>query len=450
MNTKDFLNNINNQIRYKPVRKFITEEIEEHINELKSENIANGLSVEQAEENAIKQMGNPTQIGKILNKIHKPKNNWVVLILTCLLIAISGHYNTLLFVDVFGGSGFIGLNDFMTNKLEYIIYILVLLTCVLVYFSDYKKIYSYSKLFYILATILNIIACIRGERINGNVVWGLWPITSVSPTVFSVPLYLVAYVGFIQEVKERKSNIKTVLAIALSCLSLITSLMVNFVSGFLLAVVYIVLVILELLMNNKYKTAIMCIITSILLFAMLSIVIYILPTKKINTTEGLSSSLWGKIKNTYEEQEFNFERNETLESAKLLGHATIKGATLSGSILDIETYFNTTGLFAILGILTNYGWIITIALILLLTFFNFSLFISAIKVKDSYGKLILIAFACLYTIQTICNLAMNFGVISPAEFNLPFISDGKVGFLINLLCLSLILSIYRRKDINYF
>ena len=65
LNVKDFLNTVSNQIKYKPVRKVITEELEEHINEIISENITNGLSRELAEEIAVKQMGNPVQIGKI-------------------------------------------------------------------------------------------------------------------------------------------------------------------------------------------------------------------------------------------------------------------------------------------------------------------------------------------------------------------------------------------------
>ena len=74
---------------------------------------------------------------------------------------------------------------------------------------------------------------------------------------------------------------------------------------------------------------------------------------------------------------------------------------------------------------------------------------SARKIKDPYGKLITIGITSLFTVQTICNLAMNIGIIEIAEFELPLISGGKSNFIANILCMSLILSVYRRKDINF-
>lgn len=100
MNVKDFLNTVSNQIKYKPVREIITEELKEHIDEIISENTTNGLSEELAEEIAVKQMGNPVQIGKNLNKIHKPKMDWITLILTLILILISGQFAILFHPDV--------------------------------------------------------------------------------------------------------------------------------------------------------------------------------------------------------------------------------------------------------------------------------------------------------------------------------------------------------------
>jgi len=74
---------------------------------------------------------------------------------------------------------------------------------------------------------------------------------------------------------------------------------------------------------------------------------------------------------------------------------------------------------------------------------------SARKIKDPYGKLITIGITSLFIIQTICNLAMNIGIIGVAEFELPLISGGKSNFIANILCMALFLSVYRRKDINF-
>ena len=57
MNAKVFLNNVSKEIRYKPANKYISDELESHIEELKNDNLCKGLSEEQAEETAVEQMG---------------------------------------------------------------------------------------------------------------------------------------------------------------------------------------------------------------------------------------------------------------------------------------------------------------------------------------------------------------------------------------------------------
>ena len=79
MQIKEYLNEICEQIKYKPVRKEIAKEIEDHINDIKEDLKNNGEDEEKAEIKAISQMGNAKEIGKKLNKIHKLEivNNYI-------------------------------------------------------------------------------------------------------------------------------------------------------------------------------------------------------------------------------------------------------------------------------------------------------------------------------------------------------------------------------------
>ena len=76
---KEFLDNICEQIKYKPIRAEISEEIENHLKEAKENLVLEGMEEQKAEQEAIKQMGNAEEIGKKLNKIHKPKMEWKLL-----------------------------------------------------------------------------------------------------------------------------------------------------------------------------------------------------------------------------------------------------------------------------------------------------------------------------------------------------------------------------------
>ena len=287
MNVKDFLNTVSNQIKYKPVREIITEELKEHIDEIISENTTNGLSEELAEEIAVKQMGNPVQIGKNLNKIHKPKMDWITLILTLILILISGQFAILFHPDVSFNKGTLGLNDFMTAKLQYIIFAITILFSIFTYFYDYRKIYKHSKIIYILAAILNIIAFFRGCRENGNLILGLAPITWVSPTTFTNLMYIIAFAGFIKNLKTKTSTQKIMIIIS-SCFSVITALLINFVSGFLLVSTYLIIITVNLLKEKQTKNTLALWISSIILFSLLATVICIIPTLKMNNEDKLN------------------------------------------------------------------------------------------------------------------------------------------------------------------
>ena len=70
---KEFLNKVCQEIKYEPARKGIAEEIEIHIQDIKDSYIENGMQEIEAEEKAVSQMGVAEEIGKKLNKIHRPK-----------------------------------------------------------------------------------------------------------------------------------------------------------------------------------------------------------------------------------------------------------------------------------------------------------------------------------------------------------------------------------------
>lgn len=86
MNIKEFLYKVCNEIKYIPIRKSISEELELHIQDIKENYINNGMQEVEAEEKAISQMGVAEDIGKALNKIHKPKLDWMLLLLILILV----------------------------------------------------------------------------------------------------------------------------------------------------------------------------------------------------------------------------------------------------------------------------------------------------------------------------------------------------------------------------
>ena len=199
--------------------------------------------------------------------------------------------------------------------------------------------------------------------------------------------------------------------------------------------VYLIISTRELLKSKQIKKTIMLIVATIAGFALLSTIICIVPTRKIHMDDKYTSANWVGI-DTVGERRIDFVRKEIFKTAKLLGKANLEGISLKdeqGYFSSIQNWFWTSGKFAFLGILSEYGWIASLGLILILLAFDIKLILSVRKITDPYGKLVVIGITSLFIVQTICDLAMNFGIIGTSEFQLPLISGGNAAFIANLL-----------------
>lgn len=157
MQIKEFLNNVCEQIKYKPIRNEISEELENHINETKENYIEEGMEEKYAEEKAVNQMGNAEDIGKRLNKIHKPKFNVQLLILVFILLEFGCLASNLDYSDKY--------------KINLIIIILSIIPFLLIYFFDYRKLQKYSNLIYAIPTVMiiySMIDAVRNDRHSWN------------------------------------------------------------------------------------------------------------------------------------------------------------------------------------------------------------------------------------------------------------------------------------------
>ena len=345
MNTKEFLDNVCRNIKYKPASNQIKEELKTHIDEVKEEKIDEGYSAKEAEGLAVNQMGNAKEIGRKLNKIHRPKLDWGTLILVIVLIFLSGSYMKFIpsnFYSAFHEKNILGLNDIITAKVECIMFVFAVLFAIGLYFFDYRKICKYSKAFYIVATLLNIVAYLRGFRANGNLIYGLWPFTSVAPTVISIPLYIIAFAGFINDINnKRKLNSNIAKIIILGIISVITSLIINFVSGFLITAVYVTILSRELIIKRHIKYSLIFIVSSIIIFVLLSTIICIIPTKLRDKEDNLTSAYWVGI-DTVGKRRIDAIRKEVFNNAKMFGTADLEEKSLQdeqGYIKNLQNYF---------------------------------------------------------------------------------------------------------------
>ncbi len=84
-----------------------------------------------------------------------------------------------------------------------------------------------------------------------------------------------------------------------------------------------------------------------------------------------------------------------------------------------------------------YGYVIGGLMLLIVTVFIVSIFVKALENKSKMKPLMLVA-AAVFLVQYFASVFVNCGVLCGIDVNMPFISDGSVGYLLNGILLGLI------------
>ena len=443
---KDFLEKVCNQITYKPIRKDISKELESHIEEAKEIYMHKGESEESAINKAITDMGDAETIGKTLNKIHKPKLDYklffLLLILLCFTFLVAGIKTTShVFLE--------GEGPFF---IKIIVYLIIGFTLGLaIYFMDYTKIAKYSNYIYIASSILVIYTVQSSNyQVNGIPYLNVGNIFTVSISTVAMPLFLISFIGFIQNIGKHKVefrvlNLETIKIdkglikiVVLSIFSLLLFVYIpSLTSAFILGIAYMIIATVKILKDTHKKVRNLLKLWGVV-FALGIICI-------ISLTAGAPYFLERIITTFHPETDpegagwLGINRKLIIESASVFGEAEDMSNALE--LFDAGTQF------AFISILAHYGWIVAILLIVTIILISIKLIINSMKVKDAYGKMLIIGISCLFIFQSVFNVLMNLNLWFESGFELPFVSYGGTGLIMNMVCLALVLSIYRRKDI---
>lgn len=454
MQIKEFLNNVCEQIKYKPIRNEIAEELENHIKEAKENYIQEGIEEIEAEEKAISQMGKAEEIGKKLNKIHKPKLDWKLLIMVVITLAFG-------FLVAFTRAikyEIISLGGETRAIIVFAICTVIgLLLSIGIYFFDYRKLQKHAKYLYTLATAIIIFSIIFSTNTYRRVYLN-FGIARVSPAILTMPLYIMAFVGFIQNLKEQ-SKIKIVIQekefnisllkiiIILSITSILLFLAIDHItSAVILALTYLIISTIKLLKlkenRKKYITILWS--TPIILVILMTFLLVNNGMFRINRIIGSFNPELDPTGAGWQ----GMLQKQVINSAKLIGEAAIDVSVEDN--LTKEDYlrvFDEGTNFAFTSILSHYGWLISIGMVMAIILLNTKLIINSIKIKDEYGKLLIVGIATAFILQSIFNLLMNLNLGIKADFNIPLISYSGIGLIINMMSLAVTFSVYRRKDI---
>lgn len=445
LDRKSFLDTVCSQIKYKPVRGEVAEELKSHIEEAKEEFVQEGWKTEEADAKAVSQMGDAEEIGKKLNKIHRPKLDWKLLILVIILIGFG------LVVAILQQSA-----D-SSNHIQYTAsYMLIgLVFCMGMYFFDYRKMQKYANLLYLLATILMLLPYLGlANMVNGVNQVRIGSI-SFMPCTITVPLYLIAFIGYLtnyqkekvikiqiegKEIHLNKDFIKitvlTILSFVLICnVPSITNVAILFLS-------YLVILTVKVMQKKETRVKNLAIIYGSLFVFLIIPMICTMFTSPYRF-ERLICSFVPEM----DPQGSGYTgmlQKEILENAKWIGEADTDIITNDNYIISLDSNYTFIYLIGKTGILASGILVLTILLI------SIKLILNAKTIKDPYGKMLIIGLSTLYISQSLASVLMNVNLGIKAGINLPIVSYGGVYFIVNMISIGILLSVYRRKDINLY
>lgn len=456
MQINEFLNSVCEQIKYKPIRNTIAEELKDHIEDKKEELIEMGQNEEEAEKNAVEQMGDAEIIGKQLNKVHRPRLDWKLLIILVVLLIFgfvisyiiteNEHTEMMQYMKE-------GVSEYITTNymIKYVCFVgLGFAIGVIIYFCDYERIKNKPLILYIIATVAIILAFLFGISVNGINFLRIGNYSIRSNTI-AVPLYILAFIGFLENINEenkltklfKEKNIKiNANVLKLVVLSLISLLMLSLIpsssSVIVLAITYLILATKKVVSESENKRKHLLMLWGIPIIVGTVVVLFEVLANPYVLDKFISVYNPEEYKETEGWRALN--RKEIIESAQKFGEA--------GNMSDAIYLFDGFGNNEIISILAHFGWIPTVTLIIAVLAFSIKLVINSFKIKEKYGSLIILGIGCMFILQSIFNVLMNFNLLFDASFNLPFVTYGCGELVVNMMCLALIFAVYRKKDVN--
>ncbi|WLD91738.1 FtsW/RodA/SpoVE family cell cycle protein [Alkalihalobacillus sp. AL-G] len=416
-NKKQFLNEVTQQIRSKEAKEYVKKELHHHIEEAKQLFMKKGESVDHAEEKAVLQMGSPTQLGHRLNKIHRPKIDWILMGLISIVLGI-GFLPLIVLEPLFEA-----VNLLSSKVIDVVIGVIILIAMML---FDYRKLKGRGWLFFLFGCVVLVFINVNWmiTRINGTRFFEIGPFI-ISP-VLTLPIFMIAWVDVLQ--KEKFNILQYFGMFFVSVMLIGTTNDIQFLG------MYITLVSCMMLIRSLYKKEIKIWASLVITWiVMISSFVFSLQEYHIERIEAFLHPEKYADTGGY----IYLKINDLITTAGWFGNSIVEGEYIP------EAHTN----FVFVAFTYSFGWVFAISLVLLLVSITIRISFIYRKIHDPFGSMLIVGSLSLFATAMIGNIGMAVGVFPITSIPLPFISYGLAPIVLNAAIIGLVLSVYRRKNL---
>lgn len=434
MELHEYLDTLSEQIRCKKACPMVIEEIENHINDQTEAYIKSGMEKDEAAKKAVLEMGDPVETGVALDRVHRPRMQWELIILAALLSMIglvmqiiifktgclSNDTNVTTIRDSFIGSA-------VLNTL--ISFVVIAVICAI----DYTFLGKHPVAIWCVACVCLLINhFIRNSMAYSlRFTFGYYIVTLMTP--------MFAAVVFCYRGKGIKGLLKCIALYGVAMFIIVsTPLTVGGVVELSIAALFILTVsILKGWFGEKKAGKL----------ALIWIPAIALPGILIASAFHTESNLLfaeyqtARIRAIFTQTEESYVVNairEELNHISLFGNKELPLTTLPAIQND----------YMVTSMLMYFGVAFTVAVLGIIVYFLWKAFRLSFKQKNQLGAIISLSCVCLLSLKSMLYLLSNIAVFNAfAQMSMPFLSYGLGNAVVNGVLTGLLLSVYRNTDI---
>ncbi len=423
---KKYCDTVCAQIRWKKARNAAAQEIWDHICDQRDDYIARGDDEETAAKKAVSQMGDAVAVGSELDKVHRPKPQWIMIALTgtLMLIGMLANY----FMDV---SGYAQLHFAI---FPFIASAAVFLLC---YCLDFTVLGKYPISIYFITLAVSMMMVLPGRMMNGRIVWYVAGFR-IDPVYLSL-VYPLAYSLLVYAMRDRGYAGIIFCGMGYIPFAVILGLIPS-ASGLALftlsALIVLCFAVIKGWFGENKRNYLLLIALPAACIAMI-----LFAARSSYIIGRVSTVIDPYSKRTGEGYVVSLVR-DLLGSSKFIGRGSMPAA-YAGGIPKMSVYSTDF----MLTILTHsMGWIVFIGISAIVAVFACLGLRKVARQKSVLGSLVSLSVMLTFVLQSLSYIMGNAGYGVMSSISLPFISYGKMALLINSALIGFMLSVFRTGD----
>ena len=428
----EYLKLLLEQIRCTKARPYIKQELQDHMEDQIAENMKAGMDHEQAEKEAVRDMGDPVETGISLDSIHRPQAAWKLLGII-IFISIAG---VLIHAGISGKAS----ENAAAGSDRYVFHVMIgLAVMMILYLLDYTVLAKFSKIIAAVLLAVCLLVILEGGQVNGARIFISLPGGRRGMDVQKLMLFYVPIYGAILY-KYRDGGFSALLK---SIVWLIIPVFITFrMPNLIVAIIMMISMLIQLtvaILKGWFKISVKKTIVSLwAVFMFLPIMLLFV----MYTFHLLAEYQEARIRSFFSASGEGFYLTSILRTfSKDILFVGNSGNDVIGSLPE----FNSDYIFSY--ILNSYGSIAGIVVVAVLAALVMFIFGASIKQKNELGMVMGFGCGMIILLNILLNLLGALGIIPPASSFLPFLSIGRSNILLCYALVGIIMSIYRYKDV---